>query len=91
MYKLSQEEIREVVDYLQGSCKSIEEALIDVTDDKVDGLESLSNWQELCSAIDDVMFLCAQCGWWCEAGDYAENQPDDCNGDICLECGELDE
>lgn len=35
-------------------------------------------------AIDDRVFQCAQCGWWCEISEMAE----DCDTDwICRECG----
>ena len=90
---LTQAEIKEIVEDLQGTCKSLDQAICDVVDqrvgnDRIYGLEGVVNWTQLCSYLDDRLFLCAKCGWWCEAGDYAEHQPDPDNGDICSDCGE---
>lgn len=86
-YILTQAEISEVLEYLQGSCHSIEHALDVVTDGEINDLSQLANEDELHNEVERMMFLCVQCGWWAEAGDYAEVQPNDGNGDICTDCG----
>ena len=85
-YLLSQEELNELIAYLLGSCKSVDEALNDITEGKVESAYEVDNEDEMYSQIDQVTFECVQCGWWCEAGDYAEVQDNPC-GDICTDCG----
>lgn len=86
MIKLTNKQIQEICDYLQGSCHSLEEAITEITEDAADSLEAIENWRELCATLDDQHFLCVQCGWWSEAGDYAEIQENP-NGDVCSDCG----
>ncbi len=41
-------------------------------------------------AIDNQIFLCEQCGWWCEQSEANENP--DGGGDLCNDChAETDE
>lgn len=87
--ELTEKQIEEVVNFIQGSCESLDNAIAVVTEDTIDGLDGVTNWEELCAAVDRAHFLCAQCGWWCEVGDYAETQ-DNPNGDICTDCGPED-
>jgi hypothetical protein len=35
-------------------------------------------------AIDDAMFECEDCGWWCEAAEESDND----KGRICEDCNE---
>jgi len=86
MIKLTDEQINEIVDYIQGSCKTLDEAVHDITEGEADGIDEVSNWRELCDTVDRTHFLCVQCGWWSEAGDYAEVQENP-NGDVCSDCG----
>jgi hypothetical protein len=58
-----------------------------MTDEAIHGLDEVENWQELCDRVDQLVFLCEECGWWCEVGDYAKVQNNH-NGDICSNCGE---
>ena len=91
MLVLTQKEIEEIAYDLQGTCKSIDQAICDVVDqrhtsERIYDLSEVSNWKELCAHVDNVVFECACCGWWCETGDYAEVQ-DNPNGDVCSDCG----
>ena len=75
----------EVIDYLQGTCKSLEEGIDTVAEgndhDRFDGFSE----KEIDHAmLDDAIFVCADCGWWCEAGDWGEETTD--NGDVCSNC-----
>lgn len=61
---------------LQGTTGSLEETLEEETGVTVDdvALESLG-------ALDELIFLCDMCGWYCEIGEMSENQES-----ICDEC-----
>lgn len=89
---LNQAQINEVLDTIQGSCMSLEQAIAIVTEDPITGEswatgpEDLLNEDELHAAVDNAHFICGECGWWCEVGDYAENQDGNYNGDICSQC-----
>lgn len=82
---MTNEELRilaqKVSDNLIGSCTSLEEQIAYLGYDEND-LPIEFNYH-----LDDLCFLCAQCEWWCEAGDYADKQ-DNPSGDICSDCGE---
>lgn len=67
--------INEIVEHLQGTCLSLNSALT----------ESEQNDNELLLAIEQEIFLCAQCGWWCEVG---EAKAGDGEEDICEDCYE---
>lgn len=76
----------ELIDTLQGTPKSIEEGIsfIEVygegTPEIVD-IEQLT--QDDFLYIDDHIFLCEVCGWWCETGDFAEDEFGDYVDFVC--------
>lgn len=80
--ELSDRQIEEVIDYIQGSCMRLDQAIYDVTEGVFEGLEDVTNWQQLCASLDNAHFLCSVCGWWNEAGNYAEGEDD-----VCTDCG----
>ena len=82
---LTDTEINEIVDYIQGTCMSLDQAVHDITEGCIDGVDGAANWRELCDTVDRNHFLCVQCGWWSEVGDYAEVQENP-SGDICSDC-----
>ena len=41
----------------------------------------------LTDAVDDELFLCSGCGWWCEQSE-ANAAPEDGDGDVCPDCVE---
>lgn len=86
MTTLTDIEIEEIIGHIQGSCLSLDQAIVDVTEDKVDGLDAVTNWRELCDRLDQRHFLCSVCGWWTEAGNYADG-----DDDVCADCGEDDD
>ncbi len=77
---LTQEQLFELIDYLQGSCKTIDEACNEVFED---GEEILSD--ENREEIDQNLFECETCGWWFE---WAEEGS---NGGECKSCCEDEE
>ena len=58
------------------------ERLMGTCDDGGADLEALSV-AEL-AELDDLVFRCEGCGWWCEAGEACENP--DGGGDLCGDC-----
>ncbi len=72
--------MKELVEYLEGTCRTITEGLSarefeDTEDDEA--LESIAN--------DNSIELCDECGWWMEIAEFSES---DGHGTICLECEE---
>jgi hypothetical protein len=81
--KLNNEQLEQLVDYLQGTCLSLWEATREVFDVDQDDIE---NEMELCDFIDDRIFLCRECGWWYENGYWNLEGLEPGNGEICLDC-----
>lgn len=63
-----------IVDELQGTCKSLSEVL---TDDEREDAELLA-W------IDDRLFCCSVCDWWCETDEESDE------GGVCTDCHDPD-
>ena len=70
---------QKLADNLQGTCKSIDDGLRDI--DREDDELTIDEHREL----DGLVFECAECGWWCEAGEANEN-PDGSGEDLCDDC-----
>lgn len=60
---------------LEGTCQSLYDV---VSEEDMDDPDFLG-------ALDDLVFLCACCGWWCETSELVEDQ--DGEG-VCIDCGE---
>jgi hypothetical protein len=88
MRTLTEAEINDLINYLQGTCMSLDEALMQLFD--IDYMSDIENEMEVCQTIDNAIFLCYQCGWWCEAGDWiTDESPNYVEGEeICSQCGE---
>lgn len=86
MRKLTQDEIYELIHYLQGTCMSLDNALEQLFE--LDTCE-VENEIQMCNILDDAIFNCSRCGWWCEAGDWiTEEDPNYVDGEeICTQCG----
>lgn len=67
---MTPERIEEIIDDLRGTCKSIDNVLED-GEDPMD--------PELTDAIDNAIFCCVVCEWWCDL-DEANASP---QGDVC--------
>jgi hypothetical protein len=91
MNRLTEEMLEQVANAVQGTCRSLEQNFDQCADFYNFGFEfeDLNVVEEtlLCDYIDNRYFECAGCGWWCEVGDYAENQNNP-SGDICSDCNE---
>lgn len=88
--RFTDEQINEVVDFIQGSCEPLDAAVYSITDGELDSVDQVENWRELCDTVDRNHFMCVACGWWSEVGDYAEVQ-DNASGDVCSDCGSEEE
>jgi hypothetical protein len=84
--KLSKEQIEELVYDLEGTCQSMDNVIASITNDKVDFIGDLDNWQEVGDYVDDKIFLCRECGWWFETGYWNPDGFEPGNGEICLDC-----
>lgn len=69
---VNQARVDEVVNYLQGSCQDMDDV----------ATEEERNDPEFCRAVDDHIFCCDTCGWWCEIGEQSEAEDDQ----ICDDC-----
>lgn len=69
-------DIHVVAGDLQGTTGSLEETLADEI-----GVPFEDTAAESLGELDELVFLCEQCGWWCEIGEMAENRES-----VCDEC-----
>lgn len=68
---------QEVIDALQGTCGSLSDH---ATDDEC-------NDPAFCTEVDDQLFCCDACGWWCEIGEQSTDE----SAQICEDCFEGEE
>lgn len=66
-----------LTEYLQGTCKSLDEGL----DNLYPGMTQDDLTPEDFDEIDNEIFLCDNCGWWCEISEQDDNG-------FCLDCAE---
>lgn len=74
LVKHSELRLNEIVEELQGTCKTLDEVLTDKERDN----------EGLVEAIDECIFCCACCGWWCENSERHEDELD--GEDVCEDC-----
>lgn len=55
--------IEELISRLRGSCDSMTTVCEDLDLDDMDS--------EVCAAVDDEIFCCSACGWWCDQSEEA--------------------
>lgn len=73
-------QLKELIDYLRGSCKSLDGGVRELFD--IDG-DDLT--EEQLQEIDNEIFHCSQCGWWYE---IAEESGKDDSDLICNDCAD---
>lgn len=64
--KTSYELATEAASQLQGTCKSIPEL--------GEEFEALLNDDAFCARLDELVFECEECGWWCEISEMSQNK-----------------
>lgn len=77
---IKNEDLQGIIEYLQGSCKTLTEGIIAVTEN--DDLTEDDLTAEQMQTIEDEIFLCSVCGWWYEVGEMSEAEDEN----ICIEC-----
>lgn len=68
---VNQDRVNEVASDLQGTCKSLDDFATPEEANDVD----------FCRAIDDIVFCCDECGWWCDVGEQSHDK-----GEVCTDC-----
>lgn len=76
------------VDVIQGKADKLYEELCGTCQGMPDWVEEDPDEQEIYRATDQLMFCCAQCGWWCDISEANENPEGSENGDLCADCHE---
>lgn len=70
-----------IAEYLQGTCGT----LADAVESHYEGMTEDDLTSEDFDAIDNIVFLCEECGWWCEVSEYSDIDDSekcrDCAGD----------
>ena len=69
---LPEEAANEAIQHLRGSCAPL--------------WEDYSEWEDevFLGIVDEAIFNCSQCGWWCDTSDLSRNEH---IGElICVEC-----
>lgn len=65
-----------IAEELRGTCKTLECVL------EENDAEGLENSMEFCAQLDDIVFCCESCGWWCETSEMGNEQQ------VCFDCEE---
>lgn len=73
-------DIQPIVDSLLGTCNTLQSAL----DDHYPGMDEYDMTSSDHDALDNQIFLCSTCNWWCEIHEAhetegGENECDDCH------------
>lgn len=79
---------QEIVDHLQGTCDEIMTYIDNrIEEDDIDEEWFRKNELQIMDYVDNRIFNCSQCGWWCEAGDWVDQGDDYSGEEICSDCG----
>lgn len=73
----------EIVEHIRGTCNSIGSAL------ETFNAGDLEDDTEFLGHLDQEIFLCDTCGWWCETSEMAEDEDE--TGQVCTDCSEQEE
>ena len=84
---LPEKVLDEIVSRLQGSCDSFDGVVDSVLEEHGIEGDSMSLRQDDYYRVDNVIFLCNCCGWWCEAGEAHDQDGED----VCGDCYEGEE
>lgn len=76
---ITNSDLEVVVSSLVGTCNSLQECLQSLYGINEDELS-----QENCLYIDENIFCCVDCGWWCYQSEMTNDE--DCDEWACNEC-----
>lgn len=65
---LTQKELKDICSNIEGTCKCLEDVVLEVTGREYDDL-TVGDCQE----IDNCVICCDTCGWWVDSGCVDEN------------------
>lgn len=85
--KISNDQIHKIVESLEGTCKTMDQIIIQVTDN--DGLTEEDITESQMTYIDQTIFKCSDCGWWFEMAEETKSEHEDEMG--CRECNPEEE
>lgn len=77
--KISDDQVQEIIETLQGTCDTLGGAVGEVCGDDYDE-NDLS--QDQLGVIDNEIFECVECSWWCEISEIADDEDEN----ICQDC-----
>jgi len=80
MEKPNDFDVNDLIEYLQGTCMTLDEGINDLYPD----CDSMILTTDDHTAIDNEIFLCEDCDWWYEICEQSEDEPTkckDCAGD----------
>jgi len=72
--------VDDIAHELQGSASSLESVL------EYNGMEAAGDDQDFLQALDQLVFCCDDCGWWCEISEMIDTG--DSSEQVCDDCGE---
>lgn len=84
MITVTFEQMRQIVEDIQGTCRSLEEIVYEVTGSN---FSEIQNDTQLCDYVYNRLFECPQCGWRMESADWCDNILEGAE-DVCSECAE---
>lgn len=79
-------DIQTVIDAINGTCMNTVESM---TEELYPEMSENDLTQEDYTEVDQQIFLCACCGWWCDQSEA--NESEEYDQDICDDCNEEDE
>jgi len=77
-------DLAKIIDYTRGTCQSLEEVLVKFGYD-YDDLDL-----EAAVEVDEHIFCCGACGWWCETSEMADDWEDFTDEPACEDCVRYD-
>lgn len=79
--KFTKNQIDELIQYLQGSCETLDDGIRAVLGDEYSEDDLTDEDRQ---TIDGELFLCAVCGWWYEVCEMSEDEDEQ----ICNDCND---
>ena len=68
-------DVQKLIDYLQGTCNSLSDGIETI----YPGMDDMDLIQEDYDTMDNQIFHCETCGWWCESHEQQESgECEDC-------------
>lgn len=83
MTTATREQLDKIIDGLRGQCVHDMEHFAEHEGLSIDDLTIQD-----CQYIDDHVFYCTMCGWWCDIDELADDEDGTRHDLICTECDE---